>query len=189
MINAANLFTGQSGFEEFDNVVKLHESRKRGKYNKQIATDDYIQRFLIFIQLISPYTYINEIYNHIAVNYVPLPLFSKEETAFLFNGLSVTLSVYDAEMYDYYDYTTGDIEILEHCQGEEFTVFQAELIGTDYMTVQDRIDLHLKLIAYLEDGVELKQAVALVQPEIERIKKIYDEEKAAREKSDIFKRV
>lgn len=182
MINAANLFTGQDGFEELDNIVKLHESRKRGKYNKKVVTKDY-----------NPYTYINEIYNKIAVKHTSLPLFSREETAFCFNGLRVTYSVYDPEEYIYYDYPTQGAEGNgELCQGEDFQVYQAELIGTEYMTVEDRIYLHDKLIEYLEQGVELKQAVSLVQPEIERIKQIYDKEKAdtlARDKDGIFKRV
>lgn len=188
-----NLFTGLDGFEEFDNVVKLHEARKRGKYNKKIQTDNQYQFLLILSHLINPYSYISEIYNHLAIKYVPLPLLSKEETAFNFYGLSVSYSVYEPDAYIYYDYPTYGLEGKDEiCPGEDFQIFEAELIGTELFNVTDRIDLHIRLLDLLEQGVELKQAVSLMQPEIERIKQIYDKEKAdtmARDKSGIFKRV
>lgn len=189
----ANLFTDQIGFEEYDNVVKLHESRKRGKYNKKIETDNTYQYLIILAHLISPYTYISEIYNHLAENYVPMPLLSKEATAFTFKGLAVTYSVYEPEAYTYYDYPTSGLEGNDEiCSGEDFHIFEAELAGTEYFSVYERITLHTKLLDYLDQGVELEQATMRLQPDIERIKQVYDKEKAdtlARDQSGIFKRV
>lgn len=188
-----NLFTGQKGFEEYDNVVKLREARKRGKYNKKIQTDNKYQFLLILAHLINPFTYISEIYNLIAIKYVPMPLLSKESTAFVFKGLSVTYSVYQPEAYTYYDYPTNGIEGKDEiCRGEDFQIFEAELIGTENFSVYERIALHTQLLEYLEQGVELNKATSLLQPEIERIKRLYDKEKAdtmARDKGGIFKRV
>jgi hypothetical protein len=190
---ALNLFSNQKGFEEFDNVVKLRESRKRGKYNKKVTTNNQYQFLLILAQLINPYSYISTIYNHIANTYLTMPLLSNDEAAFYYQGLNVWYSVYEPVTYTYYDYPTqgfegkGDI-----CPGEDFKIFEAELIGTENFSVTDRIDLHIRLLDLLEQGVQLKQAVELMQPEIERIKRIYDKEKAdtlARDKSGIFKRV
>ncbi len=190
---AQNLFTGVVGFEEFDKEVKQHESRKRGKYNKKIQTDNKYQYLLILSQLINPYTYISEIYNHLAIKYVPVPLLSKDEAGFYFNGLKVWYSVYPPDTYLYYDYPTLGIEGNgDKYSGEDFQIFEAELIGTENFNVIDRIDLHIRLLDILGQGVELKQAVSLMQPEIERIKKIYDKEKnhtVAGDKSGIFKRV
>lgn len=190
---ANNLFTGVVGFEELDKEVKERESRKRGKYNKKIQTDNKYQYLLILSQLINPYTYISEIYNYLAIKYVPLPLLSKTETAFNFNGLKVTYSVYEPDAYTYYDYPTQGFEgIDEICSGEDFQIFEAELIGTEYFNVTDRIDLHIRLLDLLEQGVQLNQATSQLLPEIERIKKIYDKKKSntmAENQSRIFTRV
>lgn len=190
MMVAANLFTGQEGFEEFDNIVKLHDARKRGKYNKKIQTDNQYQFLLILSSLINPYSYINAIYAHIAHQFLTMPLLSQEETAYSFDGLNVYYSVYTSDTYTYYDYPTEGSEGIDSiCTGEDFIIFEAELTGTENFDVKDRIDLHIKLIDFLEQGVQLKQAISQLQPEIERIKQIYDKEKADREKSAIFKRV
>ena len=190
MMVAANLFTGQEGFEEFDNIVKLHEAHKRGKYNKKIQTDNRYQYLLILSSLINPYSYINAIYNYIAHQFLTMPLLSQEETAYSFEGLNVYYSVYTSDTYTYYDYPTEGLEGIDSiCTGEDFTIFEAELTGTENFDVKDRIDLHIELIELLEQGVQLKQATSQLQPEIERIKQIYDQEKADREKSAIFKRV
>lgn len=186
---AANLFTGQEGFEELDNIVKLKESRKRGKYNKEVKTNNRYQFLLILSQLINPYTYLQEILKTIAIQYVPMPFLSKEETAFEYYGLTVWYSVYDSATYTYFDTTTGITEI---CNDEEFQIFEAELIGTETMLISDRLALHTKLLVYLDEGVSLEYAVNLVKPEIERIKRIYEETKAyamAENQSRIFTRV
>lgn len=191
--NNLSLFTNQTGFEELEKVVQLHEARKRGKYNKSIASDNWPEILLIISALIDPYELIGHIYNHIAINYVPLPLLSKEDAAFSFNGLHVFYSVYLPEEYTYYDYPTqGQEGNDETVSGEDFQVFEAELIGTENFNINDRLTLHTRLIELLEQGVQLKQATSMLQPEIERIKQIYDKEKAdtlARDKGGIFKRV
>lgn len=190
---ALNLFTGQNGFEEFDNVVKLHEARKRGKYNKKVETDNQYQFLLILAHLINPISYTSELYKTLAIKYVPMPLLSKEEAVFCYKGLNVYYSVYEPDTYTYYDYPTQGIEGIDCiCNGEDFQIFEAELIGTESFNVKDRIDIHIKLLDLLEQGVQLNQATSQLQPEIERIKQIYDKEKAntlARDKSGIFKRV
>lgn len=190
---ALNLFTNQNGFEEFDNVVKLHESRKRGKYNKKVETDNQYQFLLILSHLINPYSFISEIYAYIAMKYVAMPLLSKEEAVFCFQGLKVYYSTYEPDTYTYYDYPTQGIEGIDCiCNGEDFQIFEAELIGTESFDVNDRIYIHTRLLDLLEQGVQLEQATKQLQPEIERIKLIYDKEKAdtlARDKSGIFKRV
>lgn len=190
---ALNLFTGQVGFEEFDNVVKLHEARKRGKYNKKVQTDNQYQYLLILASLINPFSYLSEIYRHIAIKFVSMPLLSKEDAAFCYKGLNVYYTVYEPDTYTYYDYPTQGTEGIDSiCSGEDFQVFEAELPGTENFYIQDRLDLHIRLLDLLDKGVELEQATSQLQPEIERIKKIYDKEKAdtlARDKSGIFKRV
>jgi hypothetical protein len=191
--NNLSLFTGQAGFEELEKVVQMHDARKRGKYNKKIQTNNQYQFLLILYNLINPFSYIAAIYNHLAVKYVQMPLFSKEEAAFCYKGLNVYYSVYQPEDYTYYDYPTQGLEGKdETVSGEDFQVFEAELAGTENFNVNDRLDLHTRLIDLLEQGVQLEQATSMLQPEIERIKQIYDKEKAntlARDKDGIFKRV
>jgi hypothetical protein len=187
------LFTNKEGFEELDKIVQAHEARKRGKYNKKIQTDNQWQFLLILANLINPISYLGEIYRYIASNYVAMPLLSKENAVFCYAGLRVWYSVYLPDSYTYYDYPTEGTEGIDSiCTGEDFQVFEAELIGTENFNVQDRLDLHIRLIELLEQGIQLEKATSQLQPEIERIKKIYDKEKAntlARDKSGIFKRV
>lgn len=187
------LFTGKNGFEEFDEIVKLHEARKRGKYNKKVQTDNKYQFLLILSHLINPFSYLSEINNYIAMKYVTMPLLSKEEAAFSYKGLNVYYLVYEPDTYTYYDYPTQGAEGMDSiCNGEDFQIFEAELTGTENFYIQDRLDLHIRLIDLLDQGVQLEQATSMLQPEIERIKQIYDKEKAdtlARDKDGIFKRV
>lgn len=191
--NTLSLFSGLKEFEQLEKIVQLREARKRGKYNKKIQIDNKWQFLLILSNLINPYTYITAIYNHLAVNYVQMPLFSKEEAAFYYKGLNVYYSVYQPEDYTYYDYPTqGQEGNNETVSGEDFQIFEAELAETENFNINDRLTLHIRLIDLLEQGVQLEQATSILQPEIERIKQIYDKEKAntlARDKGGIFKRV
>ena len=183
------LFSGVEGFEDLEKIVKDRDARKRGKYNKKIKTDNQYQFLLILSTLINPFTYLSEIYTFIAHQFLTMPLLSKEDAAYSFNGLKVYYSVYTPETYTYYDYI-DNVDCI--CTGEDFQIFQAELAGTENFDVNDRINLHLQLLELLEHGVQLEQATSQLQPEIERIKQIYDKEKAdtlARDKSGIFKRV
>lgn len=178
-----SLFTGQEGFEHLEKIVQEHEGRKRGTYNKKFATNDYIQLALIFVSLVDPNTYLNEIYSLIAHKYFSRPSMSNDETVFSFKGIRIYYMVYEAGEYDYF----GNIY-----QGESFQVFQAEIIGTENLLINDRISLHTKLLEYLDEGVELKKAVELVQPDITRIKADYEKRKAytmAENQSRIFTRV
>lgn len=191
--NTLSLFSGLKEFEQLEKIVQLREARKRGKYNKKIQIDNKWQFLLILSNLINPYTYITAIYNHLAVNYVQMPLFSKEEAVFYYKGLNVYYSVYFPEDYTYYDYPTQGLEGKdETVSGEDFQIFEAELAETENFNINDRLTLHTRLIDLLEQGVQLEQATSMLQPEIERIKQIYDKEKAntlARDKGGIFKRV
>lgn len=177
------LFSGQVGFEQLEQIVQEHEARKRGTYNKKFATNEHIQFTLILAQLINPYTYLHMIYSHIAQKYFSRPFMSKDETVFNFNGIRIYYMVYESGEYEYFR---------KKYEGEEFQEFQAEIIGTENLLVNDRIDVHNKLLEYLDHGIELKKAVELVQSEITRIKADYEKRKVyamVANQSRIFTRV
>lgn len=183
VVTNLSLFTGQEGFEHLEKIVQEHESRKRGSYNKKFATDKYIQLILILSTLIDPNTYLNEIYSLLAHKYFARPSITEPETVFSFEGIRIYYMVYEAGEYEYFG---------EKFEGEPFQEFQAEIIGTENLLINDRIRVHTKLLEHLDKGVELKKAVELVQPEITRIKADYEKRKAytvAENQSRIFTRV
>lgn len=106
---------------------------------------------------LNPYTEMNNLYISLA-NYLPLPLFSNDEGVFVFGKIRYWYMVYNSDEYSY----LNDDGILEDCQGDDFKVVEAEIIGTENMSIDKRIALHKALIELLRNGIQLEKAVAEV---------------------------
>lgn len=139
-----NLFSNQEGFEEQDKIVQLLNLRKRGSYNTKPK-----------IYEIDPYTKISNIYSRLA-NYLPYPLGKNEEMVITKNGLRGWYNIFDAE---------GELPQ---------RLFQAEIIGTENFYITDRIQVHSKLLEYLNNRVQLEDAVKLIQQEVRELQKKYE---------------
>lgn len=141
-----NLFTGVEGFEEFDQAIKDIESKKRGPYKTK--------QFKPIV--LSVYQQMDALYSKLA-NYLPLPLFSNEEAVFLFGGIKAWYTVYTQQEYEYEN---------QIFTGEIFKIKHAEIIGTENLSIEKRIELHQEFLELLHNGVQLEEAMKIMQPKI-----------------------
>lgn len=139
-----NLFSNQEGFESADELVKSLQKNKRGGYNKHPK-----------IYIIDPYTTMSNLYSELA-NYLPVPLGENEERVITESGIRGWYSIFTAE------------------SEPDQKLFQAEIIGTENFYLCDRIKLHSKLIEYLRNRVQLKDAVKLIQQDLETVQARYE---------------
>lgn len=110
---------------------QAREDRKRGFYKKKQP-----QKIIL-----NPYTEMKNLYELLA-NYLPLPLFLREERVFTYKKLRVWHMIYFDEE-----------------KQVEFPVSEAEIIGTENMDIKDRIQLHKGLIDLLRGGLTLDEAL------------------------------
>lgn len=148
-----NLFTNQEGFEEANEMVHALNARKRGPYNKKSPK----------IEEYNPYTHINKLYSQLG-DLIGIRLFAKDDAVFRYKSIKIWSNVYTNEEYEYND---------EVFIGEQFQVNQAEVRGTENFTVYDRIDLHKKLINYLINRMDLKDALKLIEQDVKELQKKY----------------
>lgn len=146
-----NLFSDVEGFEEANVLVQKLNARKRGCYNTKPKVLEY-----------NPYKHIQQLYSQLA-NFLPRPLFTNQEAVFDYDGIKAWYMIYVPEQNSDTSYN-----------GEQFTVTEAEIVGTENFTVNDRIKLHEKLINLLKERVELNNAIKLIQPDIKELQKKYE---------------
>lgn len=115
------------------------EERKRGNYKSKV-----FKKFEL-----NPYTEMKNLYSSLA-NYLPMPLFSNNEGVFIYGKIRYWYMVYSDDDYSY----IGDT-----FKGENFKVIEAEIIGTENMYIEDRVQLYKKLIKFLQQGLKLDEAV------------------------------
>lgn len=148
-----NLFTNQPGFEEYEKSVNKLNALKRGCYNKKPKPVD-------------PYTELNNIYIYIS-SFFERPNFPEKEDEVVFrDGFKLTVDVYTSDTYIYEDAIF---------RGEDFISSFAELEGTEYFTLQERLKLHREVQSYLKADVTLKEAYNKVKPEIVRLQQQYEQ--------------
>lgn len=159
-MNELNLFSNNPDFEQYDKMIKDANKNKRGHYQKHHKSIIY-----------NPYTEIKDLYRQLA-NFLPQPLFSDREEVFHLSGITGWYTVYDWEEYEY-DNAMFEGEEKGTFEGEYFKIVEAEIEGTENFCVEDRIALHKELINYLEKGIPLNEAMAMLQPYINIISKKY----------------
>lgn len=146
-----SLFTNVEGFEQYENEYQKTQSRKRGPYK--------VKEFKPAV--ISDYQKLDTLYSRIA-NYLPSPFLSNSETVFTYNGLKAWYCIYTDDNYSFES---------QEFKGENFKSFQAEIIGTENLELNKRIELHSKLLELLHDGTDLEKAIEILQPEIKILQK------------------
>lgn len=119
-----------------------------------------------FLQLVGSclYLYLDFLYSAIS-NFVQIgnDFFKKVDTESLFhNQLRVWLEFYEAKPFFYEG---------EEFEGEEFFIKNTELIGTENLSLLDRILLHEEFYKLLSDGIDLKDAAEIMQPKIQACEK------------------
>jgi len=83
----------------------------------------------------------------------PLPE-ERENTLYIDTGIIRTYkSEYVAEKYLY----QGDDGITRIYKGQEFTIWEAEIIGTEDLGINERLFVHELLIEYLDKGYQIEQ--------------------------------
>jgi hypothetical protein len=110
---------------------KFRKTYKNDVVNGEIQRDD-----------ITLYQQIKRLYAEIA-NYYPLP-FGTTETVFDFGSVRVWKQEYNN---DYYLYKG-----VRYCEVSDL-FFEAEIIGTERMSVENRIKIHTELLSKLRQGI------------------------------------
>lgn len=147
MVAQVSLFTGVDGegFEEARQALEELNKGKRGFYNK-VPKPKHTD---------NNWEYLRELQRQLA-NFLDVPYFFDRDEVFLFsnNRIKAWVYVYSDESYEY--------EGKEY-EGEAFKVREAEIVGTENYHIEERLYLHQQLINYLENGVNLDDAVDLIQ--------------------------
>ncbi len=120
---------------------------KRGPYNKHKIKD------------INPWEEMSKCYRELG-NYCTVPLFNTESSVLENNGLKLWCEVYASGPYSYFG---------EKCQGEDFKIIEAEIIGTESMPIEWRLFLHSTLLDFLKDGFRLDD----IMPHIHELMECY----------------
>lgn len=150
-----NLFSNQPGMEEYEKAAEKLKALKRGCYNKKPKPID-------------PYVELHQIYNYIA-GFFARPNFPEKEDEVVFaNGFKLSVEVYTNEAYIY----KGEI-----CRGEDFIEAYAELDGTQYFSLDERLKLHRAVRSYLKADDTLEVAYSKVKPEIVRLQQKYSQKR------------
>lgn len=148
-----NLFSNIEGFEEADELVQSLNARKRGCYNTKPKVIEY-----------NPYTHMQKLYTQLG-DLIGIRLFSKDDAVFRYRGIKIWSLIYTSEEYEYEG---------KSYPGEQFQINQAEIRGTENFIIKDRIKLHEKFINLLQQHVELKNAIKLVQQDVRELQKKYE---------------
>ncbi|MCM1340008.1 MAG: hypothetical protein NC191_10090 [Muribaculaceae bacterium] len=133
----------QSLFDLSEYIPVVNDGKtgiKRGSYNKRKITD------------LNPWEIMARCYRELS-NYCPLPIFNNETTTIENDGLRLWHTVYNNGSYVYYN---------EICQGEDFKIVEAEIIGTELMPIEWRLFLHLSLLDFLKEGFKLNDTMPYI---------------------------
>lgn len=103
--------------------------------------------------VLDPWEEMKNLYQKLA-GYVERPLFVSEDIVFTRGIIRAWLSTYTDEAFTY----EGEI-----CPGECFQVFEAELIGTENLYLEDRISIHKEFLSYLESNATMEEAEKLIK--------------------------
>lgn len=118
-----------------------------------------------FLQLVGSclYLYLDSLYRGIA-NFLPLErdIFNKDDSSCIFHNTRVWLEYYQAVPFFYEG---------EWFEGEEFSIKSAELVGSETLSLIDRILLHEEFYKLLSDGIDLMDAAETMQPKIKACEK------------------
>ena len=145
-------------------VKKRGNYKEKQKYWHQCTILLYYNNNF-FLQLVGScfYIYLDFLYSAIS-NFTPAEnsLFEKTNTTLILDGTRVWLEFYEAKPFFYEG---------EEFEGEEFFIKNTELIGTENLSLLNRILLHEELYQMLLDGTELKTAVEVLQPKVKACEK------------------
>lgn len=111
------------------------------------------------VKELSDYELLSSLLGQIA-NFLPCPIFQDQEE-FNFPYIKLWNSKYTFQPYEY-QHQTFD--------GEDFSIIEAELVGTELFSIQDRINLHQMLLEKVKSGVNIKIVAEQMQPLIEYMK-------------------
>ncbi len=156
-----SLFTDENGnprqgFETQAETYKLKELAKRGSYNKTPK-----------IEPINPYLELQQIQMKLGAflpTDTPQLLEQCEDMVFccVDNLINVYFEIYDGGVYNYQGELYAD---------EPEKIMLVELIGTEEMSITNRLSLHKELLELLCNDVQLNKAVKLMQTKIQAIPK------------------
>lgn len=147
-----NFLTILGGYEELNAQIQARNAKKRGNYNVHTKPPQY-----------SPYKHIQALYTQLA-GYISICPFLMEDAVFRYNEIKIWVSYYKAGKYIY----NGKIY-----EGQNFHIIQAEIRGTENFNVKHRIYLHQKLINFLRNGMDLKDALILIKKDVKKIRRNY----------------
>ena len=123
--------------------------KKRGNYKKHPKPEEEI----------SPWTLMKDLYVKLA-GYFSLPVFCQEDIVFTQGIFRISCYVYTDETYEYQG---------ETFKGENFKVFEAEIIGTENMYLEDRLKIHQAVLSYLDAGVTIEETEKRIKSEFKEI--------------------
>ena len=137
-------------FSLFD-VLQYGGRKKRGKYKKKekkaIPIDPYLELSQILSQL---------------ANYFPIPICNNSaKEIYQYQHIRFWFSKHECEEYEY------DKEVFN---GESFNIVEAELIGTEDLSIDERLFLHKKLLEFVNKGLNIQVAAEKLQPLIIQFK-------------------
>lgn len=137
-------------FSLFD-VLQYGGRKKRGKYKKKevkpIPIDPYLELSQILSQL---------------ANYFPIPICNNSaKEIYQYQHIRFWFSKHECEEYEY------DKEVFN---GESFNIVEAELIGTEDLSIDERLFLHKKLLEFVKNGMNIQVAAGKLQPLIIQFK-------------------
>lgn len=137
-------------FSLFD-ILQYGGRKKRGKYKKKevkpIPIDPYLELSQILSQL---------------ANYFPIPICNNSaKEIYQYQHIRFWFSKHECEEYEY------DKEVFN---GESFNIVEAELIGTEDLSIDERLFLHKKLLEFVKNGMNIQVAAGKLQPLIIQFK-------------------
>ena len=121
----------------------LKPVKKRGHYKKHAKP----------VEPESPWVTMQNLYKKLA-GFFEIPVFTTSDEVITQGDIRIWCSVYTDETFSY----QGEI-----FKGECFKVFEAELIGSENLYLEDRIAVHKELLAQLEANATIEEAVKHVK--------------------------
>ncbi len=76
------------------------------------------------------------------------------------DGINLYLNVYKSDPYEWVNFKTKKYRDFK---GENFIVIQAEIEGTEFLPVYQRVKIHIELLRQLRQGVKIKKAVRIAR--------------------------
>lgn len=128
-------------------VVSYGGKKQRGHYNKQPKK---------YIKELNPHLKLIRTREEIA-NFLPIPLMAEVFESKDYGKIRLWCQVYNSDEYEY----NG-----EFFEGENFKIIEAELIGTEKLSVSKSLYWHKKLLNMAKNGWNIQEAAEQLQDEI-----------------------